>query len=493
MFNPDFISRVAPFKTIRFMKWMNTVNSSETDWANRPTPSYVFWDDANHSGAVPAEVQIALANKIGADGWFNMPLLATDDYITQFATLVHAQLNSNLKAYVEFGNEVWNRGAIIGPVHGQLIANGYAAFPSAGNDNNAVYLYGIKRAVKTADIWKNVWAGDSNRLVRVAGGWNGFTAYNSYFLDTLATDYGGSATYWTGKAGSYFDALAVAPYFGDIYSVPDTFTLDQLFTEIMSGGLVSGGYKGGMIKQALDLTAAAYSIASQRGLSLVAYEGGQSLVDYSHANATLQNLYTAANRDPRMATAYTKLLNGWKSAGGSLFANFTLVTPSSTWGYWGVLENVLQTSSPKYDAVKNFISANPCWWNGCTTVGATTPSSGGTTTTSGGTTTPSSGGTTTTAGSGGTTTTSGGTTTTTSTSGSTTTRWFRRYNDCKLRWHNHNQWRHHDRKFWRHNNREPRRHYHKFRCRAVSAYPCGGAGSTDRHHRLAYQWDSLQR
>ena len=170
---------------------------------------------------------------------------------------------------------------------------------------------------------------------------------DSYFLDTLATDYGGSATYWPGKAGSHFDALAVAPYFGDIYSVPDTFTLDQLFTEIMSGGLVYGGYKGGMIKQALDLTAAAYSIASQRGLSLVAYEGGQSLVDYSHANATLQNLYTAANRDPRMATAYTMLLNGWKSAGGSLFANFTLVTPSSTWGYWGALENVLQTSSPK--------------------------------------------------------------------------------------------------------------------------------------------------
>ena len=36
IFNPDFISRVAPFKAIRFMKWMNTVNSSEADWANRP-------------------------------------------------------------------------------------------------------------------------------------------------------------------------------------------------------------------------------------------------------------------------------------------------------------------------------------------------------------------------------------------------------------------------------------------------------------------------
>ena len=33
---------------------------------------------------------VALCNKINADGWFNMPTLATDDYVTQFATLVHS-------------------------------------------------------------------------------------------------------------------------------------------------------------------------------------------------------------------------------------------------------------------------------------------------------------------------------------------------------------------------------------------------------------------
>ena len=31
----------------------------------------------------------------------------------------------------------------------------------------------------------------------------------------------------------------------------------------------------------------------------------------------------------------------------------------------GDLENVLQASSPKYDAVMNFMSNNPCWWSGC--------------------------------------------------------------------------------------------------------------------------------
>ena len=85
-------------------------------------------------------------------------------------------------------------------------------------------------------------------------------------------------------------ALAVAPYFG--YPVPDTFTLDQLFTEIMQGGLVpaaAGGYPGGMVKQTLDWAATNYSIAKARGLPLVAYEGGQTLVDYSHADQALAN------------------------------------------------------------------------------------------------------------------------------------------------------------------------------------------------------------
>ena len=103
IFNPDFISRMAPFRTVRFMKWMNTVSSFLANWSDRKTLSSAFW-----TWEVPPEVQFALCNKIGADGWFNMPILSTDDYVTQFATLAHSMLNSNLKAYVEYGNEIWN-------------------------------------------------------------------------------------------------------------------------------------------------------------------------------------------------------------------------------------------------------------------------------------------------------------------------------------------------------------------------------------------------
>ena len=86
------------------------------------------------------------------------------------------------------------------------------------------------------------------------------TRYNSFWLPW--TD-----SHITGTLASNFDALAVAPYFG--YPVPDTFTLDQLFTEMMSGGLVAtanGGYPGGMVKQALDWVALNYSTAKTYGL-----------------------------------------------------------------------------------------------------------------------------------------------------------------------------------------------------------------------------------
>jgi hypothetical protein len=35
-------------------------------------------------------------------------------------------------------------------------------------------------------------------------------------------------------------------------------------------------------------------------------------------------------------------------------------------GSWGALENIMDTSSPKYDGLINFIDGTRCWWSGCT-------------------------------------------------------------------------------------------------------------------------------
>lgn len=394
IFNPSFVNRVSSFKTLRFMNWMATGDNFQKNWTDRPLPGWVFWDDSRtnatiNSGdprsgndGVPAEVLFALCNKLQADCWFNMPPLATDDYVTQFAALAHSTLNSNSKVYVEYANELWNQ-ALCQPSGSmtsscvQQVAELCAAaepvacpYPASYSIFQANTFYGALRAVQVGALWKAAWGADSGRVVRVFGGWNGNTGYNSFWLPW--TD---PAGHFSGTVAQNVDALAVAPYFG--YGVPDTFSLDQLFTEIMSGGLVSaanGGYPGGMLKQTLDSAKINYSIASSLGLALVTYEGGQTFVDYGGSDAALESLYAAANRDPRMGIAYTTFLNGWKSLGGTLFINFTDIQQQSKWGYWGALENVLQTSSPKYDALINFISTTPCWWSGCSsTNGSGTP------------------------------------------------------------------------------------------------------------------------
>ena len=404
MFNPTFVSRIKPFKTLRFMDWMETLNNFQTNWTDRPGLNWAFWADsrtnATINGAdprpghskindgVPAEVMFALCNEVQADCWFNMPPLATDDYVTQFATLAHSTLNNNLKVYVEYANEVWN--GVFAPsqsgtiptaplnnasVWQQLQTLGHTVYPNV-TGFGAAFLYGeAYRPVQVGHDWKVAWGSDSGRVIRLAAGQNGWPERNVCILSTLpngsmpgvycnASSQGGPA-YWYGTTGGSVaqnvDAFAVAPYFG--YAVPDTLTLDQLFTEIMSGGVVPGGYPGGMIKQTLDWAAANYATAQAAGLPLVAYEGGQSLVSIS--DTTLQALYAAANRDPRMGTAYTTYLNGWKSLGGGMFNHFADILQYSKWGYWGALENVLQTSSPKYNALTGFISSNPCWWAGC--------------------------------------------------------------------------------------------------------------------------------
>jgi len=101
----------------------------------------------------------------------------------------------------------------------------------------------------------------------------------------------------------------------------------------------------------------------------LAYEGGQNFSNGS--TDALNTLYIAANRDPRMAQAYARYFQDWKTAGGQLFMYFEDVGVGSKYGSWGAIESITQTTTPlsgappKWQAIQKFISANPCWWQGC--------------------------------------------------------------------------------------------------------------------------------
>ena len=108
------------------------------------------------------------------------------------------------------------------------------------------------------------------------------------------------------------------------------------------------------------------AIADQHGLSLIAYEGGQHFVGIQGGenDSAINAKFDAINRHPEMKQLYTKYLQGWKNAGGEMFAHFVSCSHWSKWGRWGALEyqNQPRSKSPKFDALQQFIEKNPRWW-----------------------------------------------------------------------------------------------------------------------------------
>jgi len=331
-FRAGFLDTWRGVKSLRFMDWMNTNGSKQKSWSGRPTSSDASWQEKG----IPVEVMCDLANQLNADPWFCMPHLADDDYIRQFATVVKEKLKPNLKVYLEYSNEVWN---------GQFTQNKYAGDTglAAGIGNkhwDAAWHYTARRSVQIFGLWEKVFGGHS-QLVRVLPS----QAANPFVSEQICA---------FEDAYKHADALAIAPYFGFVAG-PQTKpssdeaakgTLDQLFAHL----------EGTVVPEVEKWIQGNKAVADKFGLKLVAYEGGQHLVGIQGGenNHQLEELFHAANRDPRMGALYTRYLNMWQRNGGGLFEAFSSVGSWSKWGSWGAMEyfDDNPAKSPKYQALK---------------------------------------------------------------------------------------------------------------------------------------------
>lgn len=360
LFNPVFLSMLRNFRALRFMDWFATNGSTLSSWSSRPVPSNAFWGGPK---GVPIEVAVQLANVLSAEPWLNVPHKADDDYIRQMARLVHAQLGARQKVYVELSNEVWN-GAF--PQYDYAVSQGRALWPGqpggGGGDQWNRNWYGM-RVAQMCDLWKSVWSSDAARVVCVLG------AQAADVQD--ATD-ALTCRYWRGApcAAHNVDAVAIAPYFG--FKAPAAWTsasdagLTLLFQSLNSQSDLGPGGAGLALAARWEET---YRAALKPyKLPLIAYEGGQA---FANGSAALNDLYFAANRDPRMRTAYLSWLGQWKANGGQLLMLYDDVSAPDESGSWGALESIMQTTDPlgsappKWQAIQQFIAANPCWWPGC--------------------------------------------------------------------------------------------------------------------------------
>lgn len=400
-FQPTFCcsagSFLAAFRALRFMDWMfsngdgNGNPNPQVNYTDRPIATLSMYGAVNGvpmAAGVAVEVMVGLCNAGTFDCWFNMPISATSSYVSSFASYVHSNLNSPLKAYVEYSNETWNGGF---PQYQVIVNDGKAVYGSTcggGGDFECNRNWHGFRSATNCQTWKTAWGSDSARVVCVLGAQadsSTFTATESLSCPLAVT--AGQIT--TSCASGYgLTAVAIAPYFtqdaGDTGSpcYPTSFlsgttaqAVTNLFTAINTGGNMSGGNceptspttNASLLAQSSSYETTYTALVGSSGiLEIVEYEWGQQFAASNYAAWVTP--MTNANTDARMGTAYTSRMTTMKANNIHLSMHFSDISVYSQFGFWGLCQNLFDVScgtEVKNAAVNTFITNNNCWWAGC--------------------------------------------------------------------------------------------------------------------------------
>lgn len=374
IFNPDWVAIMQPFRANRYMDWMRTNDSAPYKWENRPALQDRSWGTPK---GVPIEVISTLSNQLHSIPWINIPHWAPMDFTNQIAQTMQSTLDVDIPIYIEHSNEVWNWQ--FKQAH-HALSEGKKLWGEKGD----AYMqwHGVRTAEICDEFKTGAFAKTPERIICTIGvqtGWKG--------LERAALD----CPLWK-EAPCYkhgIDAIAVATYFDaklngpheakqkheleairTLAAQPDNIKL--AFKQINNGSILPKGNKDEYYNGIRQYTAnsAKYwsTVAKKHNLSLVAYEGGQHITANGQAlqeDQKVTDFHIAINRSPLMENVYTIMLDEWKSNGGGLHMHYVDVSTASKWGSWGALENLKQSSSPKFKALIGFNENNPCWWQLC--------------------------------------------------------------------------------------------------------------------------------
>jgi hypothetical protein len=326
VFTDEFVRRVRPFPTIRFMDWQQTNGNTVREWAERPRPTLFGRTGAK---GVPLEEIVALANATKRNVWVNVPLHASDDYVKQFTTFLKDHLHAGAVIHVEYSNEVWNFG------FQQAKDNLFAARANAAltkpDDFGRCAQQAADKLGMVARTFKAVF-GDEAFAARVRPVVGGFVA-NAYWAQV-------QLEWLKEKHPGLVKELAIAPYFGVEGDIKDVdvpgATADAMFKKL-------NDWIDGPVAKWVGEHAAT---AKHYGVSLVAYEGGVHLTATNDVNEELKRRMQS---DPRIVQTYGRLLDVWRRQGGGLFTQFGHIAPYTKFGYWGLLESADQKGSVKWD------------------------------------------------------------------------------------------------------------------------------------------------
>jgi len=356
VFTNEFLTAIAPFSTLRFMDTLQTNGNPVTSWAERTQPTT---PQQSASSGLAWEYVIELANTSGKDIWVNIPEgvdltdTSSNNYVTQLAQLMKANLKSGIHVYLEYSNEVWNSG------FPQYQANLNSAISEVNSEtdpglnydhvDNQVY-WGYRRtmhqAVRISQLFQNVYGSAAiNTTIRPL-------FVSQYVQPWVALDALLYAKTNLGAPNQFIYGIGGAPYFGgpSTTSYP---TVTSAMAALANGvsaiekGFPSEAYHGGGIVY----TDISYKgLADYYGLKSLSYEGGPALT-----NATSAIVNEGVENSTALTPMIQQYLADWFGCGNDLFMYYELAEPAGD--IWGAYED-LSLATPK-SAALTAVAATP--------------------------------------------------------------------------------------------------------------------------------------
>lgn len=335
----SFRTFISQFSTIRLMDLSNTNGNPLVNWADNN--AVTLDTQANGKGLSPLLI-VDIIRRSGRNVWINVPHMATNDYVSQYATLLFNSVPASQKIFVEYSNEVWN-----GFFEQARYAQAQAITLGLAN-------YHVFYGNRSLDIFK-IFSGifgparttSQLRFVVSSQAANTWVANQIFSVDGLKR-----------KA----NILAIAPYF-DCDSIGNS----------TNSAIYSGKTVADILNRcqntlsSLDAVLYPYQqLATTLGLNFACYEAGTSISEEQTIingieNPTLTALFIAANRDPQMRVIYGGILSKMRSFG--LLKNaptmlFNSVGNPTRYGSWGLLDYADQVTEqpthPKFQAVLDY-------------------------------------------------------------------------------------------------------------------------------------------
>ena len=340
-FNPQYLSTLEGFSYLRFSNPMEINSPTQQEgmtWADE-TP--ITYRTQTKSTGMSIQYMVDLCNTLHEGMWVNMPVGADSTYLTNFATYVCDNLDPGLKVYIEYGNEVWN----------SSYADAYAYVSAYATANNLTYPQAT--ANLTADcwnIWLQVFAGQTDRMVRVVGSqfsWTGNLAPEIAQLVATASpsdpDHGfdviSGGAYYSTDTSSFTAATTVQQI-----EAAETATLDGPFTQ--------------QLQNYMEVVAH-LEVQLDQQIPVIMYEGGLGLVANS-ASVPWYNAYLSAQTDPGQGPITATFLTDLANAGVTGINYFEFISEASPYGEWGSMDYLGEPASetPKYNALVSATSAS---------------------------------------------------------------------------------------------------------------------------------------